>query len=155
MNTSNKTISVPKAKLADLPAKWLATAEAARSAAVSASFTECADELESALSQQPSAAVPVEQEPVAWVAADTLNSPHPRCISSLAYMSQLDRERGREYVPLYAAHQQRAGVDEAAAIRAFEEHFQASSDDPYCEGELELWITAWRKALAQQQGGVA
>lgn len=47
-------------KLADLPAKWLATAEAARSAAVSASFTECADELEAALSQQPSAAgVPV------------------------------------------------------------------------------------------------
>lgn len=41
--------------------------------------------------------------PVAWVAADTLNSPHPTCISSLAYMSQLDRERGREYVPLYAA----------------------------------------------------
>ncbi|MGE8591479.1 MAG: hypothetical protein ACN6OD_19100, partial [Alcaligenes sp.] len=40
------------------------------------------------------------QEPVAWVAADTLNSPHPTCISSLAYMSQIDRERGREYVPL-------------------------------------------------------
>lgn len=50
--------------------------------------------------------------------------------------------------------QQPAAVDEAAAIRAFEEHFQASSDDPYFEGELELWITAWRKALAaQQQGG--
>ncbi|QDJ40327.1 hypothetical protein [Bordetella hinzii] len=44
-----------------------------------------------------------ETQPVAWVAADTLNSPHPTCISSLAYMSQLDRERGREYVPLYAA----------------------------------------------------
>jgi len=44
-----------------------------------------------------------DAEPVAWVAADTLNSPHPTCISSLAYMSQLDRERGREYVPLYAA----------------------------------------------------
>lgn len=43
------------------------------------------------------------------------------------------------------------GVDEAAAIRAFEEHFQASSDDPYFEGELELWLTAWRKALAAQQ----
>lgn len=42
-------------------------------------------------------------EPVAWVAVDTLNSPHPTCISSRAYMSQLDRERGREYVPLYAA----------------------------------------------------
>jgi len=41
-------------------------------------------------------------EPAVWVAADTLNSPHPTCISSLAYMSQLDRERGREYVPLYA-----------------------------------------------------
>lgn len=50
--------------------------------------------------------------------------------------------------------QQPAGVDEAAAIRAFEEHFEASSDDPYFEGELELWLTAWRKALAaQQQGG--
>jgi len=44
-----------------------------------------------------------DAQPVAWVAADTLNSPHPTCISSLAYMSQLDRERGREYVPLYAA----------------------------------------------------
>lgn len=42
-------------------------------------------------------------EPAVWVAADTLNSPHPTCISSLAYMSQLDRERGREYVPLYTA----------------------------------------------------
>lgn len=42
-------------------------------------------------------------EPVAWVAADTLNSPHPGCVSSLAYMSQLDKDRGREYVPLYAA----------------------------------------------------
>jgi len=41
-----------------------------------------------------------EMQPVAWVAADTLNSPHPTCISSLAYMSQIDRERGREYVPL-------------------------------------------------------
>jgi len=38
--------------------------------------------------------------PVAWVASDTLNSPHPTCISSLAYMSQLDRKRGRAYVPL-------------------------------------------------------
>ena len=44
-----------------------------------------------------------DAQPVAWVAADTLNSPHPGCVSSLAYMSQLDRERGREYVPLYAA----------------------------------------------------
>lgn len=42
-------------------------------------------------------------EPAAWVAADTLNSPHPRCVSSLAYMSQIDQDRGREYVPLYAA----------------------------------------------------
>lgn len=45
----------------------------------------------------------VDAEPAAWVAADTLNSPHPVCISSLAYMSQLDKDRGREYVPLYAA----------------------------------------------------
>ncbi len=42
-------------------------------------------------------------EPVAWVAADTLHSPHPRCVSSLAYVSQIDQDRGREYVPLYAA----------------------------------------------------
>lgn len=45
----------------------------------------------------------MDAQPVAWVAADTLNSPHPRCVSSLAYMSQLDKDRGREYVPLYAA----------------------------------------------------
>lgn len=40
-------------------------------------------------------------EAVAWVAADTLNSPHPGCVSSLAYMSQIDKDMGREYVPLY------------------------------------------------------
>lgn len=40
-------------------------------------------------------------EPVAWVAADTLNSPHPRCVSSLAYVSQIDKDRGRKYLPLY------------------------------------------------------
>jgi hypothetical protein len=51
---------------------------------------------------------------------------------------------------LAALAQQPAAVDEAAAIRAFEEHFEASSDDPYFEGELELWLTAWRKALATQ-----
>lgn len=44
-----------------------------------------------------------DAQPVAWVAADTLHSPHPTCVSSLAYMSQLDQDRGREYVPLYAA----------------------------------------------------
>ena len=44
-----------------------------------------------------------DAQPAVWVAADTLNSPHPTCISSLAYMSQRDRDRGREYVPLYAA----------------------------------------------------
>lgn len=47
--------------------------------------------------------IAVSAEPAVWVAADTLNSPHPACISSLAYMSQLDKDRGREYVPLYAA----------------------------------------------------
>ena len=52
-----------------------------------------------AAAQAPAAAG--DAQPVAWVAADTLNSPHPTCISSLAYMSQLDRERGREYMPLY------------------------------------------------------
>lgn len=40
-----------------------------------------------------------------------------------------------------------AAVDETAAIRAFEEHFEASAEDPSFEGELELWLTAWRKAL--------
>ena len=61
-----------------------------------------------ALAQQPTAPSGAAEsaEPAVWVAADTLNSPHPTCISSLAYMSQLDRERGREYVPLYAAPQQ-------------------------------------------------
>lgn len=55
---------------------------------------------------------------------------------------------------LGATPQQHAAVDEAAAIRAFEEHFEASAEDPYFEGELKLWLTAWRKALAaQQQGG--
>src|SRR5690606_34818157 len=34
---------------------------------------------------------------------------------------------------LDAAPQQSAAVDEAAAIRAFEEHFQASAEDPYFE----------------------
>lgn len=44
-----------------------------------------------------------DAQPAAWVAADTLHSPHPGCVSSLAYMSQIDKDRGREYVPLYAA----------------------------------------------------
>jgi len=56
--------------------------------------------IESALLSKLRAPVAGEARPVAWVAADTLNSPHPTCISSLAYMSQIDRERGREYVPL-------------------------------------------------------
>src|SRR5690606_21798913 len=61
---------------------------------------------------------------------------------------------GRWADQLETLDQQPAAVDEAAAIRAFEEHFEASSDDPYFEGELELWLTAWRNALAaQQQGG--
>ncbi|QDJ45009.1 hypothetical protein [Bordetella hinzii] len=44
-----------------------------------------------------------DAQPAVWVAADTIHSPHPTCISSLAYMSQLDRDLGREYMPLYAA----------------------------------------------------
>lgn len=44
-----------------------------------------------------------DTQPVVWVATDTLNSPHPVCVSSLAYMSQIDKDRGREYVPFYAA----------------------------------------------------
>lgn len=42
-------------------------------------------------------------QPVAWVAAGTIRSPHPRCVSSLAYIPQIDKDLGREYVPLYAA----------------------------------------------------
>ncbi|MBZ0073658.1 hypothetical protein [Bordetella hinzii] len=61
-----------------------------------------------------------DAQPAVWVAADTLNSPHPTCISALAYMSQLDRERGREYVPLYAAPQ---------ASEAMRDAGTAASDD--------------------------
>ena len=59
-------------------------------------------EIRKMLAAAPAAPV-VQAEPVAWVAADTLNSPHPGCVSSLAYVSQIDKDRGREYVPLYAA----------------------------------------------------
>ncbi|WP_233714392.1 hypothetical protein [Bordetella hinzii] len=63
-------------------------------------------------------------EPAVWVAADTLNSPHPTCVSSLAYMSQLDRDRGREYVPLYAAPVAAQTADDArnAAFEAVRQH---------------------------------
>lgn len=47
--------------------------------------------------------VAAQPAPVAWVAADTLTSPHPACVSSLAYMSVRDKDLGREYVPLYTA----------------------------------------------------
>ena len=57
----------------------------------------------------------------------------------------------QQALALEALSQQPAAVDEAAAIRAFEEHFEASAEDPYFEGELKLWLTAWRKALAAQQ----
>jgi hypothetical protein len=57
-------------------------------------------------------------EPVAWVAADTLTSPHPACVSSLAYMSQLDKDLGREYVPLYAAPVAAQTADELAECRS-------------------------------------
>ena len=63
-------------------------------------------------------------EPVAWVAADTLNSPHPTCISSLAYMSQLDLERGREYVPLYSEATVRALLAEVDALRKDAERYR-------------------------------
>lgn len=55
----------------------------------------------------------MDAQPVAWVAADTLNSPHPVCVSSLAYVSQLDKDQGREYVPLYAAPVAAQGEDDA------------------------------------------
>lgn len=42
-------------------------------------------------------------------------------------------------------------VAEEAAFHEFEEHFKASSEDPYFENELKLWLTAWRKALAYRQ----
>lgn len=57
----------------------------------------------------------------------------------------------RQYAKRSAPPSAPVGVDEAAAIRAFEEHYEANSDDPYFESELELWLTAWRKALATQQ----
>jgi hypothetical protein len=60
---------------------------------------------------------------------------------------------GPRFVVHVPGPEQPAAVDEAAAIRAFEEHFEASAEDPYFEGELELWLTAWRKALAAQPGG--
>lgn len=66
-----------------------------------------------------------DAQPVAWVAADTLNSPHPKCVSSLAYVSQIDQDRGREYVPLYAAPvaaQRADGGDDAALRHNWNEH---------------------------------
>lgn len=61
----------------------------------------------------------MDAQPVAWVAADTLNSPHPTCVSSLAYMSQADKDRGREYVPLYAAQVAAQNADDTV-IEAWE-----------------------------------
>lgn len=65
-----------------------------------------------------------DAQPAVWVAADTLNSPHPTCISSLAYMSQIDQNRGREYVPLYAAPVAAQTADDArnAAFEAVRQH---------------------------------
>ncbi len=90
-------------------------------------------------------------EPAVWVAADTLNSPHPTCISSLAYMSQLDRERGREYVPLYAAPQQPAGVDEAMVERALAAYLRRQDEGESLYGCVTAALTA---ALAAQQQGI-
>lgn len=87
-------------------------------------------------------------EPAVWVAADTLNSPHPACISSLAYMSQLDRERGREYVPLYAAPQQPVGVD--GLLADLETIWHSVSDDKETNAAYERL----KIALAQQPASV-
>ena len=65
------------------------------------------------------ASAPVAGEPVAWVAADTLNSPHPKCISSLAYMSQIDQKRGREYVPLAIIDRYAAPVAAQPAVNGY------------------------------------
>ncbi|QWF40084.1 hypothetical protein [Bordetella hinzii] len=66
-----------------------------------------------------------DAQPAVWVAADTLNSPHPTCISSLAYMSQIDQNRGREYVPLYAAPVAAQTADDARDADMF-----WNADDP-------------------------
>jgi len=113
----------------------------------------CARELESALAQQPAAP---SGEAVAWLRMTPDGTPDwaEDCIGSDDKFLDPEMASDGYYLqPLYASPQQPTAVDEAAAIRAFEEHFEASSDDPYFEGELELWLTAWRKALAQQQGG--
>lgn len=123
---------------------------------------------------QPAAAWDAETEalrdaqPVAWVAADTLHSPHPTCVSSLAYMSQFDRDRGREYVPLYAAQKaddardaeryrwlRRGGNDDIGVVRGFDVIEYGSSsvastyEDSLCGDRLDAVIDA---AMQRESG---
>jgi len=76
-----------------------------------------------------------DAQPVAWVAADTLNSPHPKCISSLAYMSQIDQDRGREYVPLYAAPVAAQKADDARDAARWR-WFTDDHNDPRVRADL-------------------
>jgi len=94
-----------------------------------------------------SAPVAGEAQPAAWVAADTLNSPHPTCISSLAYMSQLDRERGREYVPLYAAPQ----ASEADIIEDVAKQWDGCIYDAGPGGDIDIG-KAIRNAASKHKG---
>lgn len=77
-------------------------------------------------------------EPAVWVAADTLNSPHPKCISSLAYMSQIDQDRGREYVPLAIINHHAAPVaQEPVAYRVMRKSLDGewkSDGRDWCDG---------------------
>jgi len=87
-------------------------------------------------------------EPVAWVAADTLNSPHPRCVSSLAYMSQIDQDRGREYVPLYAAPVAAQKADDA--LDDMQEFIDAT--DALLESmERKHWTSGFKKEMTTGQ----
>lgn len=135
-------------KLADLPAKWLATAEAARSAAVSASFTECADELESALSQQPSAAgVPEWQDPVAWTVQDQLDKV---ATGEVGFISRKDMVDPAPNVPLYTAPPAQA-VDLLRRAVPFINDEAAKYDDDGSNEPLELAREI--EALIDQQAG--
>lgn len=87
-----------------------------------ASVTECLHILECL--SQPAAS----SEPAVWVAADTLYSPHPRCVSSLAYVSQTDQARGREYVPLAIINHHAAPVAALADTRSDIQNLEASRD---------------------------
>lgn len=63
-------------------------------------------------------------EPAAYIRSSSMLSPSPRCVASLAYVSQIDQERGELYEPVitttqaeaYANARARAALEEAATI---------------------------------------